>query len=180
MVELSVDTERQGEAVAAAVRVFTEYGGFVRSIIRLWVRDVCRREDMFQELFLRLVERPVPPDVQNVRGYLYRAILRDAVDVAREEENEKRHLKEYAERNKISIYNSHSRRALLRETAEKGSVFACLIRQLRQREAQVLTLRYRDNYSIPEIAAEIGIDRYSVSRYLASGLRELRRELAVE
>jgi RNA polymerase sigma factor (sigma-70 family) len=176
VVELSVDTERQGEAVAAAVRVFTEYGGFVRSIIRLWVRDVCRREDMFQELFLRLVEQPVPSGAQNVRGYLYRAILRDAVDLTREEVTEKRHLKEYAERNRISIHNSLSRRALL----EEGSIFGCLIRQLRQREAQVLTLRYRDDYSIPEIAAEIGIDRYSVSRYLTSGLRELKRKLAVE
>lgn len=179
MREYRVNTERQGEAVAAAVRVFAEHGNFIRNIIRLRVRDVSRREDLFQELFLRLVDLPVPSDVQNVRGYLYRTIVRDAIDLAREQEQERRHLKKYSKRNRIFIYKRPPRNAIAEET-EKGSVFACLIEQLCRREAQVMTLRYRDNYSIPEIAAEIGIDRRSVSRYLTSGLRELRRQLAVE
>lgn len=180
MREYYMNTERQGEAVAAAVRIFGEHGSFIRSMIRLRVCDVSRREDVFQELFLRLVDRPVSSDVRNIRGYLYRMIVHDAVDVVREQENEYHHLKKYAERNRISIYNHASRNAISEEAQEKASAFTCLIRQLRRREAQVMTLRYRDNYSIPEIAAEMGIDRRSVSRYLTSGLRELRRLLAVE
>ncbi len=170
----------QGEAVAAAVKIFGEYGSFIRNMIRLRVHDASRREDVFQELFLRLVDRSIPSDVQNIKGYLYRMVLHDVVDVARERENAHRHLKKYAEGNRISIYNRGSPNALSEETEQKGSVFTCLVRQLRRREAQVMTLRYRDDYSIPEIAAELGIDRRSVSRYLASGLQELRRLLAVE
>ncbi len=180
MREYCTNAERQGEAVAKVVGVFAEHGGFIRNMIRLRVCDASRREDLFQELFLRLIRRPIPADVQNVRGYLYRMILHDAVDVAREQENEHRHLKKYAERNQIFIYNRPSPNAISEETEETGAVFACLIRPLGRREAQVMTLRYRDNYSIPEIAAEMGIDRRSVSRYLTSGLRELRRKLAVE
>lgn len=180
MREYCISTERQGEAVAAAVRIFAEHGHFIRSMIRLRVHDGSRREDLFQELFLKLVHLSVPSDVQNIRGYLYRAILHDAVDVVREQEDEQRHLKKYLERDRISIYNSPSQNAISRETEEKGSVFVCLTRQLRRREAQVMTLRYRDDYSIAEIAAEMGIDRRSVSRYLTSGLTELRRLLAVE
>ncbi len=180
MREYGISTEHQGEAVAAAVKIFAEHGSFIRNLIRLRVRDASRREDLFQGLFLTLVDRPVPADVQNIRGYLYRTILRDAVDVVREQEQEHRHLKKYAERSQIVIYNDPSQDAISEETEEKSSVFACLIGKLRRREAQVMTLRYRDNYSIAEIAAEIGIDRRSVSRYLTSGLRELRRKLAVE
>ncbi len=177
--EYRVNTECQGEAVAAAVRVFSEHGGFIRTVIRMRVRDASRCEDLFQELFLRLVEHPVPADVQNVRGYLYRTILRDVIDLAREREQEERHLKKYAAQSRILVYKSPLRNAISAE-AEENSAFACMIGQLRRREAQVMTLRYRDNYSIAEIAAEIGIDRRSVSRYLTSGLRTLRRKLAVE
>jgi RNA polymerase sigma factor (sigma-70 family) len=180
VIECSVDTERQGDAVAAAIKVFAEHGDFIRAMIRLRVHNASRRDDVFQELFLKLISQPVPLDVQNVRGYLYRAIVHDSVDLSRARENDRRHLKNYAEKNKISIHKTPSPIAMIEEIEEKGSGLGCLTRQLRRREAQVVTLRYRDNYSIAEIAAELGIRKRSVSRYLTSGLRELRRTLAVE
>ena len=180
MSEHDTENSRQGDAVAAAIKVFARHGNFVRSVIRLRIHDPARREDLLQELFLKLVLQPIPADVQNVRGYLYRAIINDIVDLARQSENDKRHLKKYAEQTRNSIHKSSSPTAIIEETEEKASIFAYLTKQLRRREAQVVVLRYRDNYSIAEIAAEIGIDRRSVSRYLTSGLRELRRKLAIE
>ena len=180
MSEHSVERKRQEGAVAAAVSVFAKHGNFIRSVIRLRVHDASRREDLYQELFLRLIVQPIPADVRNVRGYLYRAILNDVIDLARQKENDKRHMKKYLERTRISIHKSPSPSAIIEETEEKVSIFAYLTKQLRRREAQVIVLRYRDNYSIAEIAAAIGIDKRSVSRYLTSGLRELRRKLAIE
>jgi RNA polymerase sigma factor (sigma-70 family) len=178
VIERNMDTERQGEAVAAAVKVFAEHGGFMRNVIRLRVRDASRREDVFQELFLRLVDQPVPPDVQNIRGYLYRAILRDVVDLAREQENASHHLKKYARKNRIFIYKSPSQNAIIEDTEDEHSVFACLTRPLRRREREVVTLRYRDNCSIAEIADRMGIGKRTVSRYLTSALRQIRKTLA--
>ncbi|MBN1509776.1 MAG: sigma-70 family RNA polymerase sigma factor [Sedimentisphaerales bacterium] len=180
MVEYDADSRRQGGAVAAAVKVFAEHGNFVRSVIRLRVRDASRREDLFQELFLKLVDQPIPFDVQNVRGYLYRAILNDAVDLAREREEEKRQLRKYVERNEIFIHKRPSQSAIPRETDERKSVFANLTRQLPRREAQVVTLRYQDDFSIAEIAAAVGVDKRTVSRYLTSALRGLRGKLVIE
>jgi len=180
VIEHSVESNRQGDTVAAAVRVFAKHGSFIRGVIRLRIEDASRREDLFQELFLKLVVQPVPAGVQNVRGYLYRAILRDIVDVARQKANDRRHLKKYAEMTRNSIHKRPSPSATIEETDQHVSVFAYLTKQLRRREAQVVILRYWDNYSVAEIAAEIGIDKRSVSRYLTSGLRELRRKLAIE
>jgi RNA polymerase sigma factor (sigma-70 family) len=180
VIERDMDTNRQGEAVATAVKVFAEHGGFIRNVIHLRVRDVSRREDVFQELFLRLIDQPVPPDVQNVRGYLYRAILRDVVDLAREQENTSRHLKKYARKNRISIYKSPSQNAIVEATEDENSVFTCLTRPLRRREREVVTLRYRDNCSIAEIADRMGIGKRSVSRYLTSALKQIRKNLATE
>jgi RNA polymerase sigma factor (sigma-70 family) len=178
--EYSADNRRQGEAVAAAVRVFAEHGSFVRSVIRLRVRDVSRREDLFQELFLELIDQPVPRNVQNIRGYLYRTILNDVVDLAREREDQKRHLRKYAERNEICIHKRPSQNAIVQKTDDRKAVFANLTRQLPRREAQVVTLRYRDDFSISEIAAATGVDKRTVSRYLTSALRALRGKLAIE
>lgn len=180
MIEHDTDNKRQGEAVAAAVKVFAKHGNFVRSVIRLHVHDPSRREDLYQELFLRLILQPIPARVENVRGYLYRAIINDVVDVAREKENDQRHLRKYAERARNFIHKSPSPSAIIERTEEHVSIFAYLTKQLKRREAEVVILRYRDNYSIGEIAAEVGIDRRSVSRYLTSGLRQLRRKLAIE
>jgi RNA polymerase sigma-70 factor (ECF subfamily) len=178
--ERNADNRRQGEAVAAAVRIFAEHGSFVRSVIRLRVRNASRREDLFQGLFLELVDQPVPANVLNIRGYLYRAILNDVVDLAREREDERRHLRNYAERNEICIHKRPSQDAIVREMDDRKSVFANLTRQLPRREAQVVTLRYRDDFSIAEIAAATGVDKRTVSRYLTSALRALRGKLAIE
>lgn len=180
MSECSIGTERQGEAVAAAVNVFAEHGDFVRAVIRLRVRDASRRDDVFQELFLKFISQPAPPGVQNIKGYLYQAIVHDSVDLVRTQENDRRHLRNYAEQNRISIHKTPLPIAIRGETDEKVPVFTVLTRRLRRREAQVVTLRYRDNYSIAEIAAKMGIRRRSVSRYLSSGLKELRRTWAIE
>jgi len=106
-------------------------------------------------------------------------IVHDSVDLARSRENDRRHVRNYAEKSKISIHKIPSPIAITEETDDKGTVFACLTRRLQRREAQVVTLRYRDNYSIDEIAVKMGIHRRSVSRYLTSGLRELRRTLVI-
>lgn len=180
MRECSVGTERQKDAVAAAVRVLAEHGDFVRAVIRLRVCGTARREDMFQGLFLRLLSRPVPPGARSVRGYLYQMIVHDSVDLTRVQANERRHLKNYAKENRISIYNTPSPIAIKEEREEQDTSFRVLTGSLRPREAEVVTLRFRDNYSIGEIAAEMGIHRRSVSRYLTSGLRELRRTWAIE
>jgi RNA polymerase sigma factor (sigma-70 family) len=178
--ECSVCTDRQGETLAAAMKVFAEYGDFIRAVIRLRVRDAARRDDVFQELFLKFISQPVPPDVRNIKGYLYRAIIHDSVDLARAQDNDRRHLRNYAEQNRISIHKAPLPIAITEEMEEKVPLFAVLTRPLRRREAQVVTLRYRDNHSVAEIAAEMGIHRRSVSRYLTSGLRELRRTWAIE
>jgi len=171
---------RRDEAIQAAARIFEEHGDFLRTVIRFQAQDLCREDDLFQEFFLRLVERPVPPNVRNLRSYLYQVVVRDVMDLARRQEIHRRHLKKYAEKIRISIHNRPSTNAIEEEIEEKDSVFVHLIKQLQHREAQVVTLRYRDNYSIAEIADQMGVHRRTVSRYLTSGLRKLRVAVAIE
>jgi RNA polymerase sigma factor (sigma-70 family) len=180
LIEPAGDDFRWDRAIQAATRILEEHGDFLRAVIRFQSHDLCREDDLLQEFFLRLVEQPVPPGVQNLRSYLYQAVVRDIVDLTRRQEIHARHVKKYSEKIRISIHNRPSRNAIEEETEEKESVFARLIRPLQHREAQVVTLRYRDNYSIAEIADQMGVHRRTVSRYLTSGLRKLRVAVAIE
>ena len=63
---------------------------------------------------------------------------------------------------------------------QRGAALAYMVRHLREREAQAFMLKYRDNCSIGEIAARMGVERRTVSRYLSEGLKRLQRTLAIE
>ena len=69
--------------VEAASKVFLEHGDFIRTIIRQKVRSEVEVEDLFHDLFLSLATKPVPPNIQNVRSYLYRALSTDIIDSRR-------------------------------------------------------------------------------------------------
>jgi RNA polymerase sigma factor (sigma-70 family) len=164
--------------VQAAARIFNEYGGFIRAILRFQARDQFEEEDLFQEFFLSLICKPVPADVRNFKSYLYQAVTNHVRDSARRRACHRRAWKKYAQETGISIYNRLAENVFREDTEEKNALIAYFVRHLQQRQAEAFVLRYRDNYSIGEIAARMGVNARTVSRYLSEGLRTLRRILA--
>jgi RNA polymerase sigma factor (sigma-70 family) len=171
--------ENRKEAVRKAGALFAAYGSFIRAVIHFRAKNQFREDDFYQAFFLSLVRKPVPADVRNVKGFLYRAITHDIIDFTRRQDKHQHCLAEYAQEIRISINKSTPEDAIVLRD-EREPAFRCLTRQLRQREAEAVVLRYRDGYSIAEIASEMGVDKRTVSRYLSAGLRQLRRDLAVE
>ncbi len=169
-----------GEAVRLATDIFDEYGGFIRAIIRFQVHHRSEEEDLYQEFFLTLIRKPVPIEVQNLRSYLYRAVTNHVVDSARRRECYHRAVKKYAKRTRISINNRPVGNALIDDTEEKNAIIAYYARHLQEREAQAFVLRYRDNCSVGEIAARMGVNARTVSRYLSESIRKLRQALATQ
>ena len=147
------------------------------------------------EYLLQQALTPVPGQKQasTDEGYFYdapdhhvvldfaksRAITNDVLDSARQRQSYRQHLKIYSQKIRISINKKAPTNAFLK-TEESDSLFGLLARQLTRRQSQAVTMRYRDNCSLPEIAAAMGVDRHTVSRYLSSGLKRLRGVLAIE
>jgi RNA polymerase sigma factor (sigma-70 family) len=165
--------------VEAAARVLAEHGGFIRAVIRFQCDDEARLEDLYQEFFLRLIRRPLPPDLDNVRAYLYRSIAHDVFDSARSQERYRHILQKYSKKIRISINKRTSTNAFI-ETEASDSLFGLLARHLPKRQSQAVTMRYRDDFSLAEIAAEMGVNPRTVSRYISSGLKRLKGVLAIE
>jgi RNA polymerase sigma factor (sigma-70 family) len=169
----------KAEAVAAAGVVFRDYGGFIRAVIRFQGGRRFETEDLFQGFFLVLVRKPVPPEVRNVKSFLYRSIVNYILDLVRKNASYRRNLQEYAEKARILINNRPAGNAFVKVT-ERSTMITHLAHMLQNREAEAFVLKYRDNYTLAEIAAAMGVDRRTVSRYLSAGLRKLRENAASE
>jgi RNA polymerase sigma factor (sigma-70 family) len=163
--------------LAHAEEVFAEHGDFVRRIIRFHVRNQVVREDLFQDFFLELISRPIPEDVQNVRGYIYQVVCDNIKDAFRRIERYQKGLHRYAEHRRRIIEDRPETNLI--ETEEIKKMFELIHRHLPKNEAKAMEQRYKHDCSISETAAKMGVKPKSVSRYLSAGAKKLRQVLSI-
>ncbi len=173
---LSVEDEC-GYSVEAAARVFLEHGEYIRTVIRQKVRNKAEVEDLVQDFFLSLVSRPLPPDVRNIRSYLYRAITNDIVDSRRRLRVYHAAIREHYACS-VSINRQDDPGSVLADIEETVKFFGSIEERLSSSEAQAVILRYRDNCSTKEAARKMKVKPQTVSRYLSVGLSKLREFLS--
>ncbi len=157
-----------------ASQIFFEYGDFIRSIINTKVNDWEKEENMFQDFFLSLVYKPMPIDVRNKKSYLYRAIINDITDFRRRSERYSTHIQNFEKKIEYAINKSTPENAYINE--EQISKMLRLIKeQLPDSCSEAITLRYIENMSIQEVAKKMNVRSASVSRYISTGVKKLRR-----
>lgn len=160
--------------VLAAARIFEEYGRFIRSIIKNKVGDDDKTDELVHDYFLSLAANPIPPNVRDIRSYIYRAIHRDVGDSLTRIENYRARLHKYAEYRKISVNNHPSRNAFIEED-EMRRVVELIRKRLPPGQAEAVVMRYRDGCQIGEIANKLALNPRSVSRYICVGLSMMRK-----
>lgn len=168
-----------GSTVQKATAIFAEHEAFIRASISIHAGDRLDPEDLYQEFYLLLIRKPIPDDVRDIRGYLYRAIGHHVINVIRSGRAYSRTMKKYAEETRISINNEEPGNAFIDKEHQNATV-AGLAHHLQDREAEAFVLKYRENCDIVEIAAKMGITRRTVSRYLSESARKLHRRFAAE
>jgi RNA polymerase sigma factor (sigma-70 family) len=165
--------------VTRAAEIYSEYGDFIRAVIRYKVKNDAQVDDLFQDFFLSLVSRPLPAGIRNVKSYLYKAITNDIVDAVRRVEKYKTRMDKYAECFNYSVNNNRPENAFI-ETEQTNKMFRLIEGRLRHSEAQAITLRYRNSYNIKEVAKKMQVNNRTVSRYLSAGLSKVRQFLTVK
>jgi RNA polymerase sigma factor (sigma-70 family) len=162
--------------VHLAAGIFSEYGDFIRGVIRYKAGDESNVDDLFQNFFLSLVYRPPSEDIKNIKGYLYRAIINDIIDNRRRVERYQNQMHNYAEYINYSAAEDKPEKDLI-ETEEMNKMFRCIETQLHRYEAKAVILRYKKNYKIKEIAKSLNINNIAAWRYISAGVRKIRRFL---
>jgi RNA polymerase sigma-70 factor (ECF subfamily) len=127
-------------------------------------------EDVPQTIFLRLLRRGSPPDMQrNAAGYLYRAAVNASLSIIRS----RKHLAltSESERLEVAIHcNSPADAA-----AEAHQRVTELLAELAPEAAEILTLRYLHNYSDADIAKLLGTSRGAIAVRLVRVRARLRK-----
>jgi RNA polymerase sigma factor (sigma-70 family) len=160
--------------VNIAAKIFAEHSDFIYAIICHKVRDKVQADDIYQDFFLSLVARPVPAGIKDIRSYLYRAITNDIIDANRRVERYQVRMRKYAEVCNYVTNNNTPEKTLI---AEDGEIFKLIGRCLPSSEARAITLRFKNNRDITEVAAKMSVDKRSVSRYISAGLKKVRHFL---
>jgi RNA polymerase sigma-70 factor (ECF subfamily) len=127
-------------------------------------------EDVLQTIFVRLLRRGLPPDLQqNPAGYLYRAAINLSLDTVRS--RKRRTVSDEVERVLVAVQpvvlDSLDARRRLRQA----------VAQLKPRAVEILVLRYVHDKSDAEIARMLGTSRGVIAVTLFRARARLKKLL---
>ncbi len=160
--------------LARTVEIFSRYGNFIREVLLYRIGDEDIVDDLYQDFFLSLVARPIPEDVSNVKNYLYRAIVNDSYDAVNRIEQYQGRIQRYSRRIGNLINNDCPENALI-EKEETEKMFRIIEMLLPSSESKAVTLRFKNDECVGEVAKQMAVNKRSVSRYISVGLKKLRQ-----
>lgn len=164
----------QSENVKQAAKIFEENSDMIRIAICSQVNDRSVIDDIFQNLFVPLVQSPVPSDIENVEGYLRRATRNDVIDAAIKRKYRRGRERRYAQMHMVRIRYDDPEDAVTMCDAIQH-IFEVIEDKLPAHEARALIEKYRYNRDDGEAARIMGITRRSFSHYLCTGLKKVRQ-----
>ena len=166
----------QRENVAAAIRVFSEHGRAIKSMIAYHVKDPSAAEDIYQDLFVSLVNRPIPDHVKTPLSYLWRAVVNDIKDAGRKRASYEGMREKYRLRSGNDVGTDDPYPML--EVQERIERLVLLIQKhLRPHEARAVLDRYILCKSLADSAKDSNVRTRTLSRYLCTGRKTLRAKL---
>lgn len=165
---------QQARNLEKATKIYKDYEDFIRETIVK--QDPVNAEDLFHDFFLFISSKPIPDHIENVKGYIYRALQNDLLDFFRYNANYNARLRRYALKHQPEPSNNDPQEiTALKNTAEY--VFAIANQKLPAYLARVFRLCFKDQHSIHEISEIIGVPPRSVSVYVCNALKQVRKHL---
>lgn len=160
--------------VDEAARLFDEHHVFIRVILEQFLHDPQEEEDVYQDLFIYFVRKPVPEDVILVKSWLYRVILDRVRDRKRRQSRYQKRLKRYAIKHPVlqeSVQNPPP------DPEQITEIFGLIRKHLTETQARAVLFKYEQQLEVEEIARRMNVKPRTVSRYISIGLGKLRRFL---
>lgn len=180
--QTTVSTEPHSGAIENRVEsanlVFAKYGDFIEKSIKTNLKDQSMADDIFQNFYIYLVRRPLPDNIQNPTGYLYRALRNDILDAGRKRQFYKKRLFTYAVREPRTEIKNHC--TTMAKYEQAGRIFEQLEKILAPHEAEAVRQRYFHENSNEIAAKQMGVNKRTFSRYLCVAMRKLREGINVD
>ncbi len=164
--------------VKCASEIFEQYGEFLRAMVYINISDKSLVEDIMQDFFVSLVEHPVREGIEDIKSYLYKAIVNDIIDKIRRINYYQEKVQRYrrvADNNRIKQKITFEETLLEREEIIK--LFKKIEKNLPQKEAAAVLNYCTFQYDIATAAERMQVDTRTFSRYVCVGLKKLRQLL---
>jgi RNA polymerase sigma factor (sigma-70 family) len=157
-----------------------EHGRWLRSVLAARLGERQAIDDVMQEVAAAAVEQRAPlSDPAKVAPWLYRLAVTQALLYRRRMGRRRKLTEGYAERVRPSDADSRTVDPLAWLVAdERRKLVRVALGKLPARDAEILLLKYGEDWSYHEIAARLGIGHSAVEARLHRARRRLRSELA--
>jgi RNA polymerase sigma-70 factor (ECF subfamily) len=130
-------------------------------------------EDVLQTLFLRLLRRECPPDIErNPKGYLHRAAVNIALDIIKVRNRNVSSVELEARLDDPASTADHEH-----NRSELQQCLRAALSELSPRAAEIFVLRHVEGYGNAQIAKLIGASRGTVAVTLFRARAQLRRSI---
>ena len=162
--------------------VLAEHGRWLRTIVFARLGQAEAVDEVMQEVSLAAVANRSPPDRSKVAPWLYRVAVIQSLLYRRKLGRKRRLTARFAERRRPTEADDREVDPLAWLLAEerRGQVRAAVAR-LPKPEAEILLLKYTEDWSYRDLTVHLGISRSAVEARLYRARRRLRSELtAVE
>jgi RNA polymerase sigma factor (sigma-70 family) len=175
--------EPEARAGAAGIdwqSALAEHGPWLRTVVSARVGEPQAVDEVMQEVFLAAVRQKAPiADPEKVAPWLYRLAVRQTLLYRRTQGRRRKLIGRYADR--FQPTEADRRQVdplgwLLAE--ERGNMVRAAMSQLPPRDAEILMLKYNEDWSYVAIAEHLGISHSAVEARLHRARARLRTELA--
>jgi RNA polymerase sigma factor (sigma-70 family) len=157
--------------VQLARQLFIEQGEFIRSVVHSMASNDEYTDDLVHDLFIFFVAKPIPKEIVNIRGYLYKVVHDRFIDWQRASIRYQTKIQQYR-KVKSKTLSALSLEEKQHENARE--ILDIIERHLSKTEVKAILLRYQDQYAVEDVAKEMNVKPRSVSRYISVGLKKIR------
>ncbi len=160
--------------------VLTENDRWLRTVVYARLGDVHAVDEVMQEVSLAAVKQQAPiHDPAKVAPWLYRLAVTQSLMYRRKMGRRRKLTDRFAERNRPAESDNRERDPLGRLLVEeRRAQVRAAIKRLPKRDAELLMLKYTQDWSYKRIAAHLGLTTSAVEARLHRARARLRDELA--
>jgi RNA polymerase sigma factor (sigma-70 family) len=160
-------------------RVLAEHDRWLRTIIHARLRDPDAVDEVMQEVSLAAVRQAAPiQDPAKVAPWLYRLAIRRVLHYRRKLGRQRKLTDRFVARNTPTDYDSRNVDPLdWLICVERSQRVRQAMAELAPRDAEILLLKYSENWSYHEIAHHLGVSHSAVEARLHRARKRLKEHL---
>lgn len=160
-------------------RMLEDHDRWLRTVVLARVGESAAVDEVMQEVALAAVKQQAPiSDAGKVAPWLYRLAVTQALLYRRRQGRWRKLTGRYAERERPTEHDDRTLDPLEWLLAdERQDLVRQALRRLPRREAEILLLKYTENWNYEQLAQHLGVSESAIESRLHRARAKLRREL---